>query len=636
MIKHDAIRRALGAAWVLIFLTSFLLPMGIARGAPQAQADATETAEPAPYVAAQSELPPAIEVAAPEAEPPAQPASQPSGQILASRATLEVRQSLVQTSPPGATAWSSAEGTMPVTEGFRIRTDASGSARLVYLEGSVTTIGPNSGILVQRLQQTEGGNPIVRLFQNAGTTLHRVLQLTDAAASYEVETPAATAFVRGTELVVQEFRPRLASAPASDSLRLLSASAQGEPQAFLLQNVSTPCGRDPVPVEGFGRRVTIAGCQETLAIVGTGPSDPRPLGSTAQSLQNQQQAAANQAGATASQGQAAVAAAAAQQGALQAAIIQQQLLQQQLLQPPPPPLPPPPPPPPPPGFNPNLNIVLPCITPTRTPTVTLTPSITPTPTSTPTFTPTPTATVATLVPTNTSTPTPIPTGITATPVVVSPASVSFFGPAPVCTPVPSSEFTSQTYTGRTFNVTASVISNAVLASPPNPAPTILLQTTRGTETFSCANTGPGVPTPGGLQFTTTCTGTTQGTILAGTPVFVRWPVTGGGFIESRGFTPPTLSLDPSGTFVATIIDVDPALLAEWLRDAVSALPPAPAARLTDYGASLLHAPFDAVRQEVAPEPEPAAGGPPPLLGAVPRTEPRERFGWRPTGGPHRL
>ena len=137
---------------------------------------------------------------------------------------------------------------MPVTEGFRIRTDASGSARLVYLEGSVTTIGPNSGILVQRLQQTEGGNPIVRLFQNAGTTLHRVLQLTDAAASYEVETPAATAFVRGTELVVQEFRPRLASAPTSDSLRLLSASAQGEPQAFLLQNVSTPCGRDPVPV----------------------------------------------------------------------------------------------------------------------------------------------------------------------------------------------------------------------------------------------------------------------------------------------------------------------------------------------------------------------------------------------------
>ena len=40
MLRHDAIRRALGATWVIIFLTTLLLPIGIASGAGRPYWDA--------------------------------------------------------------------------------------------------------------------------------------------------------------------------------------------------------------------------------------------------------------------------------------------------------------------------------------------------------------------------------------------------------------------------------------------------------------------------------------------------------------------------------------------------------------------------------------------------------------------
>src|SRR5581483_11560139 len=111
-----------------------------------------------------------------------------------------------------------------VGEADRVRTGPGARARLVYFEGTATEIGPDTGLLIQRLEQSPGGNVVARLFQTVGTTVNRVVRLTDPAASFEIETPAATALVRGTTPRVQVApcpsptpTPRPAGAPSPDT-----------------------------------------------------------------------------------------------------------------------------------------------------------------------------------------------------------------------------------------------------------------------------------------------------------------------------------------------------------------------------------------------------------------------------------
>jgi hypothetical protein len=74
---------------------------------------------------------------------------------------------------------------------------------LVYPEGSVTELGPETGILVQRLERTPNDSIAVSLLQTIGSTVHHLRQLLDPAASFEVETPAGIARARGTNPAVQ-------------------------------------------------------------------------------------------------------------------------------------------------------------------------------------------------------------------------------------------------------------------------------------------------------------------------------------------------------------------------------------------------------------------------------------------------
>jgi YVTN family beta-propeller protein len=192
-------------------------------------------------------------------------------QDLAEQATLETRRPDVQWSPAGAEDWQNVPMRQEVKVGDRARTGPSAAARLVYFEGTVTELGPQTGILVQRLEPSATGNIITTLVQSAGTALHRVVGLVDPAARFEVETPAATALIRGTDLRVSQ-RPNQAGA-----------------RRFLFQNETDPPGANPVDVCGAGTCRTVLGGQETLATEGQGPGPVVPLGSTDQQDQNQSQ-----------------------------------------------------------------------------------------------------------------------------------------------------------------------------------------------------------------------------------------------------------------------------------------------------------------------------------------------------------
>jgi hypothetical protein len=219
---------------------------------------------------------PAALAARPAEQPPAAPLDRPSGQqSLTTQATLELRQQTVETSPPMATDWMPAQALQPVTVGYRVRTGPSGAARLIYYEGSTTEISPNTGILVQELEQHPGRSPGVRLLQAAGTTLSRVGQLLDGAARFEIETPAATAHVRGTWPSVSQISP----------------------ERWRFQN-RTPTGADPMYVCPLGTPldlilvacVQLLAGQEVDALVGTGPSGGAgPIGSSGQNIARQTQ-----------------------------------------------------------------------------------------------------------------------------------------------------------------------------------------------------------------------------------------------------------------------------------------------------------------------------------------------------------
>ena len=110
------------------------------------------------------------------------PAAVPSAQ--SDQATLETRQPDVQWSPAGAARWVSVPDRQAVAAGDRVRTGPNARAQLVYLEGTVTEVGPETGILVQRLERGGEGNVIASLFQAVGSTVSRVLPTGSAPADF--------------------------------------------------------------------------------------------------------------------------------------------------------------------------------------------------------------------------------------------------------------------------------------------------------------------------------------------------------------------------------------------------------------------------------------------------------------------
>jgi hypothetical protein len=603
MFKRNAVRRGLGAAWVTIFLATLLLPVA-ASGAsrPLMDADEAGSEQPAPMADAQVtgfvpypsgqviDTPPLDIAAEPPSgpiEPPLAPLGSPLGSPLdepgdqaplAAQATLDVRQQRVEVSPPAVEDWQQGRDGQVITEGNRVRTDSNGSARLVYFEGSTADISPNTGVTVQRLQRV-GDNPITNLYQAAGTTLYRVQSLLDASASFQVETPAATAIVRGTDLAV--------------SFRRSTSPAQ-----VLFQNLSPSTSGSTVQVTGFGNTVTLAPGTETLATEGQGPAPAVPVGRTAQQTQNNQAAVEAAAGGQASAFLASQGAQAAAQGQFQAAQIQQaqvqqfqqQQFQQQVLGPPL--LPPGPPPFLQSGPAPLVVSNVGCFTatPVRTPTNTPTRTFTPTgsPTNTPiTLTPTPSTTATatpTVVPTVTNTAVVTPGATAPAQVVVPGAGVFSTQVLPVCGPTPGTQIVSQSatqvatpgltglavacYAGQpigtvcpvtglvsgsvtrvssaAFNLTATGITGVTVGG----IPLVFIPTTAGVESFSCSSVT--------ATFVTTCTGTTVGDPRSGATVTVRFPLLGGGTFDVTGVIAaavvPGSSPSPVPTATARVLD----------------------------------------------------------------------------------
>jgi hypothetical protein len=190
------------------------------------------------------------------------PALPPPAQPLGDQATLETVRPEVQWTPAGATTAQTVATRQIVRAGDRITTGPGGAARLIYFEGSVTELGASTTITLQRLDRTASGNIVTRLVQAVGATVSRVGQLVDPAATFEVETPAATAFVRGTtpEInVAPDGRTRVVNRPDGTSGQVIVRSqVPNVPEVTLGQGQATEIQRGQPPTTpvqallGFG------------------------------------------------------------------------------------------------------------------------------------------------------------------------------------------------------------------------------------------------------------------------------------------------------------------------------------------------------------------------------------------------
>jgi hypothetical protein len=172
-------------------------------------------------------------------------------------ATLDPVRPEVEWSEVGLTSWRSVPNRQPVVAGDRVRTGSGAAARLLYFEGSVIELAPNTGLLVQRLERSASGDLISNLFLTVGSLVSRIVPQAGTGGGFEIETPAAIGRARGTTPRAEVTR---------DGTTIISNLPDNTGG---LVNVE---GKDPLSTQ-----VTVRPGYQTLIRPGQPPTEPYPI-----------------------------------------------------------------------------------------------------------------------------------------------------------------------------------------------------------------------------------------------------------------------------------------------------------------------------------------------------------------------
>lgn len=125
----------------------------------------------------------------------------PTGKVASSPLTvLSIAGGDVLVLKPGAKDWVKGEEGMTLGVDYKVKT-ANGNATLTFFEGSTIELEADTEIGLAELSAAGTVNKI-KLKETIGQTISRVKKLTDSASTYEIETQAAVAAVRGTTMYV--------------------------------------------------------------------------------------------------------------------------------------------------------------------------------------------------------------------------------------------------------------------------------------------------------------------------------------------------------------------------------------------------------------------------------------------------
>ncbi|MFH1169380.1 MAG: FecR domain-containing protein [Chloroflexota bacterium] len=149
--------------------------------------------------------------------PPAALASQCTLSILSGSA--EVQKSGSDSPKPGADG-------MTLSAGDRVKTPPGSYALLTFFEGSTLRLEPETDVEIQQIDSGDGQAPNIILKQWIGRTWSRVVKMADPGSHYEINTPSATAIVRGTLFATEV--DATGSTRVATTEGLVSVVAQGE------------------------------------------------------------------------------------------------------------------------------------------------------------------------------------------------------------------------------------------------------------------------------------------------------------------------------------------------------------------------------------------------------------------------
>ena len=116
---------------------------------------------------------------------------------------VQIARSLLKS---GDWKWVKVVDDMLVQEGDWIRTRAKSSAELKQDDGTVIVLRPNTKILFESNGTTQTARGEVRTTKvklDQGSILSRVKKLAQRDSRFEISTPTATSFIRGTEFRVK-------------------------------------------------------------------------------------------------------------------------------------------------------------------------------------------------------------------------------------------------------------------------------------------------------------------------------------------------------------------------------------------------------------------------------------------------
>ena len=112
--------------------------------------------------------------------------------------TLSELEGGVQVQRQGTKTWIAATSGMEIWGGDSLKTGGDGYVLITFFDGSVMEVEADTKISVEELSAASGGATTVRINQVIGNTVNRVENLIDSSSTYEIETLAGSAVVRGT------------------------------------------------------------------------------------------------------------------------------------------------------------------------------------------------------------------------------------------------------------------------------------------------------------------------------------------------------------------------------------------------------------------------------------------------------
>jgi hypothetical protein len=120
---------------------------------------------------------------------------------------LSIAGGKVQVLAPNAKEWAAAEEGIVLEQGASIRTETGANAVITFFDGSTIQLNGDTAVTLDTLMEKTSSSPkMIKLKQDVGETASRVVKMVDSKSSYEIETTAAVAAVRGSEMVVQVAR----------------------------------------------------------------------------------------------------------------------------------------------------------------------------------------------------------------------------------------------------------------------------------------------------------------------------------------------------------------------------------------------------------------------------------------------